>query len=141
MHPFELLAHPVRRRIIEILASGEHTSGEVADSIAIEYGITASAVSKHLRLLEREGLLVCRADWVNRLYRLDDECIPMLRETVEHYARLWYNRSPVLALSLSWPMNRPGRKRLPPRSRGALKRAPIDIWRRPPDPDDDGRAA
>ncbi|MDQ1587788.1 MAG: hypothetical protein QOJ77_953, partial [Microbacteriaceae bacterium] len=33
MHPFEIMAEPIRRRIVEILASGEHSAGEVVDVI------------------------------------------------------------------------------------------------------------
>ena len=55
MHPFQVMAEPIRRRIVEILASGEHTSGEVCESIAAEFGVTRTAASKHLRILRENG--------------------------------------------------------------------------------------
>jgi DNA-binding transcriptional ArsR family regulator len=40
MHAFDVLADPVRRRILELLAEGEHASGEVVEVIASEFGIS-----------------------------------------------------------------------------------------------------
>ena len=48
MHAFDVLGDPVRRRILELLATREHASGEVVDVIAAEFGITQAAVSQHL---------------------------------------------------------------------------------------------
>ncbi|MEV5068610.1 winged helix-turn-helix transcriptional regulator [Microbacterium sp. LMI12-1-1.1] len=70
MDPFEALAEPVRRRIIEILASGEHTSGQLADVIGFEFRISRTAVSKHLRLLRNAEYVDVRADENWRWYRL-----------------------------------------------------------------------
>lgn len=70
MDPFEALAEPVRRRIIEILASGEHTSGQLADAIGFEFRISRTAVSKHLRLLRNAEYVDVRADENWRWYRL-----------------------------------------------------------------------
>ncbi len=55
MHPFEAMAEPVRRRIVDILASGEHTSGQLAEVIGVEFRISRTAVSKHLRVLRDAG--------------------------------------------------------------------------------------
>lgn len=62
MDPFEVLAEPVRRRIIEVLASGEHTAGEIAAAITAEFRITRTAVSKHLRILRDARFVEVRAD-------------------------------------------------------------------------------
>ena len=43
MHAFDVLADPVRRRILELLAEGEHASGEVVEVIAKEFGISQAA--------------------------------------------------------------------------------------------------
>ncbi|HKP08149.1 MAG TPA: metalloregulator ArsR/SmtB family transcription factor [Microbacterium sp.] len=71
MDPFEALAEPVRRRLIEILASGEHTSGQLADVVGVEFRISRTAVSKHLRLLRKAGYVDVRAEEKWRWYRLD----------------------------------------------------------------------
>ena len=46
---------PVRRRILELLADGEQTSGAIAAIIRAEFGITQPAVSQHLRVLRDTG--------------------------------------------------------------------------------------
>ncbi|MGC5170719.1 hypothetical protein ACLQ2Q_08695 [Microbacterium sp. DT81.1] len=51
MHPFEVMAEPIRRRIVEILAVGEHPSSIIVDVIRFEFSVTSAAVSHHLRVL------------------------------------------------------------------------------------------
>ncbi|HEV8573777.1 MAG TPA: metalloregulator ArsR/SmtB family transcription factor [Dehalococcoidia bacterium] len=67
MEPFSAIADPVRRRIVEQLASGEKTAGELGEGFAI----SQPAVSKHLRVLRQAGLVVARAQAQRRLYRLN----------------------------------------------------------------------
>ena len=52
MHAFDVLGDPVRRRILELLAEGELTSGAVCEVIQREYGISQPAVSKVIADLE-----------------------------------------------------------------------------------------
>jgi hypothetical protein len=56
MHAFDVLGDPVRRRILELLAGGEHTSGDIVAVVQREFGITQSAVSQQLRVLRDTGL-------------------------------------------------------------------------------------
>ena len=51
MHAFDVLGDPVRRRILEQLATGELTSGAITDVVRPEFGISQPAVSQHLRVL------------------------------------------------------------------------------------------
>ena len=67
MEPFTAIADPVRRRIVERLASGEKTAGELGEGFAI----SQPAVSKHLRVLREAGFVVTRAQAQRRLYRLN----------------------------------------------------------------------
>ena len=92
MHPFEVMAEPVRRRIVDILSSGEHTSGELADVIGLEFHISPTAVSKHLRRLLDAGFVDVRADWTNRIYRLNDEGIRLLENEIADLRRKWDGR-------------------------------------------------
>ncbi|GAA5207789.1 ArsR/SmtB family transcription factor [Microbacterium kyungheense] len=82
MHPFEALADPVRRRLVEVLASGEHTSGQLADAVGREFRISRTAVSKHLRLLRDARLVDVRAEEKWRWYRLDRSGLESLEDTV-----------------------------------------------------------
>ena len=111
------MSEPIRRRIVEILASGEHTAGEVSDSIRAEFSVTPSAVSRHLRVLRESSVVIVRAEWVNRLYRLDPSFLPRLRAEVRHFEHLWRRRIGVMArdndesywLPVTWP--REGRRK------------------------------
>jgi len=71
MDPLEALADPARRRILDILASGEHTAGQIADVVGYEFRISRTAVSKHLRHLRDARLVNVRGDLQWRWYRID----------------------------------------------------------------------
>ena len=62
MHAFDVLGDPVRRRILELLAVGEHASGEVVEVISKEFGITQSAVSQQLKILRANGFATVQLD-------------------------------------------------------------------------------
>jgi len=62
MHAFDVLGDPVRRRILELLADGERSSGEVTEVIRAEFGISQPAVSQHLKVLRDNGFAVVRQD-------------------------------------------------------------------------------
>lgn len=71
MEAFDILGDPVRRRILELLAPGERTAGEVAAAIQEEFGLTQPAVSRHLRVLRESGFASVRPAGTRRLYALD----------------------------------------------------------------------
>jgi DNA-binding transcriptional ArsR family regulator len=68
---FDVLGDPVRRRILELLAEGELSSGEVTEVIAAEFGIGQPAVSMQLRVLRESGFADVRPDGPRRLYALN----------------------------------------------------------------------
>ncbi len=74
-NPFEALADPHRRAILELLHGGERSVREIAD----EMPITRPAVSRHLRLLKEAGLVSSSAEGTRRLYRLHDEGLDAVR--------------------------------------------------------------
>jgi DNA-binding transcriptional ArsR family regulator len=84
MHAFEVLADPVRRRILELLAKGELSSGEVAAVVAVEFGISQPAISQHLRVLKDNGFANVRADGARRLYSVR---APAFRDADDWLAR------------------------------------------------------
>ena len=77
--PFEALADPHRRAILELLGGGERSVREIAD----ELPITRPAVSRHLRLLREAGLVTSAAEGTRRLYRLHDEGADAVRGYLE----------------------------------------------------------
>lgn len=80
--PFEALGDPNRRAIVELLGRGERSVGELAAGLPI----SRPAVSRHLRLLKRAGLVVEEARGTRRIYRLHDEGVGAVRAYVE---RVW----------------------------------------------------
>ncbi len=89
MDVFALLAEPVRMRIVEILATGEHSSTLVADVLHHEFGVSHSAVSKHLRILARSGFASVRVQGPYRMYRLDSGALAQLDRAVDRLYELW----------------------------------------------------
>lgn len=88
METLFLLAHPVRWRIIEILASGEHAAGQIADAVQSERGIGREGISKHLNRLARAGLVTARIDQNARVYRLSPRVIGAIAGLVDHLLAL-----------------------------------------------------
>ena len=80
--PFDALGDPNRRAIVELLGSGERSVQEIADVLPI----SRPAVSRHLRLLKRAGLVVEKPVGTRRIYQLHDEGIEAVRAYVE---RVW----------------------------------------------------
>lgn len=70
MNAFDVLADPVRRRILELLGEGEQTAGMLASVLATEFGVSQPGVSQHLRVLRESGFASVRPDGPRRLYSL-----------------------------------------------------------------------
>jgi DNA-binding transcriptional ArsR family regulator len=94
MHAFEVLGDPVRRRILELLADGELTSGAVCEVIQEEFGITQPGVSGHLRVLREEGLATVRPEGARRLYAVNPEPLRDVDWWLDRFRSFW---SPHLA--------------------------------------------
>ncbi|MGV8885380.1 MAG: ArsR/SmtB family transcription factor [Microbacteriaceae bacterium] len=92
MNIFEILAHPIRHRIITVLASGEHTSGNLVDVITHEFAVSKSTVSWHLALLREHDCVIVRSDWNERWYRLDEQCIRRLAGELSDLKKRWKMR-------------------------------------------------
>lgn len=90
---FSALADPTRRAILHRLSGGEATVGE----LAAPFDISRPAVSKHLDVLERAGLVHRVPDGrVNRC-RFDGAPLREASEWVERYRRYWEDRLDSLA--------------------------------------------
>jgi DNA-binding transcriptional ArsR family regulator len=89
MHAFDILGDPVRRRILELLADGELTSGAVTAVVQKEFGISQPAVSQHLRVLRENGFAHVRADGTRRLYAVSAEPLQDVDEWIGRFRRFW----------------------------------------------------
>jgi len=77
--PFRALGDPNRRAIVELLRRGERSVREIADQLPI----SRPAVSQHLSVLKRAGLVTEEAQGTRRLYRLHDEGVAAVRAYLE----------------------------------------------------------
>ena len=85
---FAALAHPTRRAILARLASGEASVTELAQPFAM----SQPAISKHLKVLERAGLVSRGRDAQRRPRRLEVQPLADATEWLERYRRFWERR-------------------------------------------------
>jgi DNA-binding transcriptional ArsR family regulator len=88
LDPFQTLADPTRRRILEALALGERQVNDIVESA----GIHQSGVSRHLRILYEAGFVSMRPDGQRRLYSLQPEPFRELDRWLARYRSLWEAR-------------------------------------------------
>ena len=98
---FDLLADPIRRRILELLADGEQSAGEIGAVISQEFGISQPAVSQHLGVLRAGGLARVRAVGTRRLYALEPAPLREIDTWLAQYRRFWAPRLDALADALA----------------------------------------
>ena len=101
MHAFDVLGDPVRRRILELLADGEQTSGALSAVIQAEFGISQPAVSAHLRVLRESGFSTVRADGARRLYAVDTSPLREVEAWLGRFRRFWDQRLDALATEVA----------------------------------------
>jgi DNA-binding transcriptional ArsR family regulator len=101
VHAFDVLGDPVRRRILELLAGGERSSGAVCAVIQEEFGISQPAVSQHLRVLRDSGFTTVRAEGTRRLYAVNDGPLRDIDEWLANFRRFWTPPLEALATELA----------------------------------------
>jgi DNA-binding transcriptional ArsR family regulator len=101
MHAFDILGDPVRRRILELLAEGEHASGEVVEVISREFGITQSAVSQQLKVLRESGFATVRVEGTRRVYAVDARPLAEVDAWLDPFRRFWGPRLEALATEIA----------------------------------------
>jgi DNA-binding transcriptional ArsR family regulator len=88
MDTFTALADPTRRHIIETLAVGEASFGELAE----RFEMSRPAVSQHLKVLRDAGIVASRADAQRRIYRLNDNGLDELEAWLGKVRDYWSKR-------------------------------------------------
>ena len=107
---FAALADPTRRAIVARLAKGEATVMELAEP----FEMSQPAISKHLKVLERAGLVSRGRDAQRRPCRLEAAPLREVTDWLERYRDLWdarFDRLDNLLEELKQKENRHGRKR------------------------------
>lgn len=101
MHALDILGDPVRRRILELLAEGERSAGEIGEVVQREFGISQPAVSQHLRVLRESGFATARPDGTRRLYALDPEPLANAAAWFDPFRRFWQPHLDALGTELA----------------------------------------
>lgn len=101
MHAFDVLGDPVRRRILELLADGEHASGEVVAIVQKEFGITQPAVSQHLKVLRESGFASVRHEGTRRIYAVGGDAMQEVDEWLGRFRGFWNTRLNALATEVA----------------------------------------
>ena len=82
---FRAIADPTRREILRILRGGSETVGGIAD----HFRVSRPAISKHLRLLHRAGLVTTRKQGTASLCSLDAKPLRAVNDWLHDYAAFW----------------------------------------------------
>jgi DNA-binding transcriptional ArsR family regulator len=85
---FAALADPTRRQILVTLAEGDHSVGE----LAAPFDMSLPAISKHLTVLERAGLITRESEGRVRRCRLEPAPLAGALEWIAQYGRFWEDR-------------------------------------------------
>jgi DNA-binding transcriptional ArsR family regulator len=101
MHAFDALGDPVRRRLLELLADGERSSGEMTAVVQREFRITQTALSQHLRVLRDRGFASVRPDGARRLYAAEPERMREVDACLDRYRGFWGPRLEALATEVA----------------------------------------
>jgi DNA-binding transcriptional ArsR family regulator len=83
--PFNAVAEPRRREILELIASEERSVGEIADALQLEQ----PSVSKHLQVLRDVGLVTVRRDGRRSLYRTNADRLRTIHDWCGMFAQHW----------------------------------------------------
>jgi DNA-binding transcriptional ArsR family regulator len=101
MHAFDILGDPTRRRILQLLADGEMSSGAITEVIHAEFGISQAAVSQHLRVLRENGFATARVAGARRLYVVDANPLREADEWLDRFRTFWDQPLDALATELA----------------------------------------
>jgi DNA-binding transcriptional ArsR family regulator len=83
--PFRAVAHPIRRGIVERLADGPATVGVATRG----FGVSKPTISKHLKVLEREGVVVRSVQGRTHQLRLHPEALAAAAEWFDRQQVVW----------------------------------------------------
>lgn len=101
MEALDVLGDPVRRRILEILARGEASSGDIVEVIQREFGITQPAVSQQLRTLRETGFARVRAEGTRRIYSVETRRLREVDRWLEPFRAFWTQKLDALATEIA----------------------------------------
>ena len=96
MTALQALSDPTRQRIVEMLAAGALTSGEIAG----RFELSPPAISQHLKTLKEARLVSVRIDRQRRIYTLDPDGVTEISDWVERIRAFWNPKLDALEAAL-----------------------------------------
>lgn len=96
MSALQALADPTRQRIVEMLAAGALSSGEIAG----RFKLSPPAISQHLKTLKTARLVTVRTDRQKRIYSLDPEGVGEVSDWVARITAFWNPKLDALEAAL-----------------------------------------
>jgi DNA-binding transcriptional ArsR family regulator len=118
---FEIIADPNRRAILSLLASSQHSVGEIERQLRMPQ----PTVSKHLRVLREAGFVESTVDAQRRLYRLKPEPLQELDMWLAQFRRFWSAHLDALERHLDRMDPTPKKKKTTSRRRGPNRQRDI----------------
>jgi DNA-binding transcriptional ArsR family regulator len=97
MQALTALADPTRQRILEMLATGALSSGDIAS----RFEMSAPAVSQHLKTLRDAKLVRVRPEKQKRFYELDPQGVGDVANWIQELQRFWANKLDALEAELN----------------------------------------
>jgi DNA-binding transcriptional ArsR family regulator len=101
MHAFDVLGDPVRRRLLELLADHERSSGDMTAIVQREFGLTQPAVSQHLKVLRDSGFASVRVDGARRIYAVQGEPMQQVDAWLDRFRIFWAPKLEALATEVA----------------------------------------
>lgn len=101
MHAFDVLRDPIRRHILESLADGERTSGEIVERVERQFTMSQSGVSQHLKVLRDNGFATVRQEGTRRVYALDTSALRDVDAWLARFRRFWEQRLDAFATEVA----------------------------------------
>jgi DNA-binding transcriptional ArsR family regulator len=95
------LADPVRRRLLELLAGAERSSGDMTSVVQSEFGLTQSAVSQHLKVLRDSGFAHVRINGARRIYTVNAEPMRDVDLWLDRFRSFWEPKLEALATEVA----------------------------------------
>jgi len=96
-----VLADPVRRRLLELLAETERSSGDMTTIVQTEFGLTQSAVSQHLKVLRDSGFATVRINGARRIYTVNVEPMRDVDVWLDRFRAFWEPKLEALATEVA----------------------------------------
>lgn len=99
---FAALANPTRRKLLELLAESPLTAGQLAN----RFELSRPAISEHLSVLRKAGLVRDRVDGRERIYELDAGPLADVNEWLRPFERHWRQQLSALSAYLDKELER-----------------------------------